>query len=319
MIRRIEGNAREVRMPIEMQRGEVVTAVLKGPEGKPAAGVKIVPKDAPEDAVTDADGLFSMNFPAGGDAAFWIYPHQDSVPVKYELHEKRGDLGAITLQSGPTIKGRVIGADSKPLAGIYLQANDTSGRWAREFIHRAAITDAEGNFAFAPLPPGDYRVEPQDAASDLSTERLYDSPVQLHPHPLPAFFAPQKVTLVAGQEPQPIEFRPPETVAITGKVSAPTPDRPARSANQNPFEQYKPRITGVVNGFTFSPAVTIDADGNFSATVPRGLQDVMIKFGDSQVRGPQWRTAKDKPLVDPGAISLGTVNEDVHGVEIVYP
>ena len=205
-IARTEGNIREIRMPIELQRGEAVTAMLKTPDGKPAAGVKIVPEATAEDALTDADGRFQMNFPTAGDSAFWIYPRKDGIPVKYELQEKRGDLGVITLQPGPTIKGRVVSEDGKPLSGIYLQAAKyvPDGRWAVEYLHRAAMTDAEGNFTFAPLPPGEYRVEPQNAASDLSTERLYDA--QVEPHPLPAFYTPQKVTLVAGQEPQPIEF-----------------------------------------------------------------------------------------------------------------
>ena len=75
----------------------------------------------------------------------------------------------------------------------------------------------------------------------------------------------------------------------------------------------------MVNGLEFSADVTIDENGKFSATIPRGLKDVTVKLAEQQVRGPQWRTAKDKPLVDPFSIPLGTVNEDVHDLEIVYP
>ena len=62
---------------------------------------------------------------------------------------------------------------------------------------------------------------------------------------------------------------------------------------------------------------TIDADGKFTAKIPQGATDVQVQLANQQ--GPRVRAGIDKPLVVPGAILLGTVNEDVHGVEIVYP
>jgi hypothetical protein len=89
------------------------------------------------------------------------------------------------------------------------------------------------------------------------------------------------------------------------------------SSTTNPYAQYKPRIVGEIDGLPFSVATSIDAEGKFTAKVPKGATDVQVQLANRQ--GPQVRAAKDKPLVDPGAISLGTVNEDVRGVEIVYP
>ena len=111
-------------------------------------------------------------------------------------------------------------------------------------------------------------------------------------------------------------FRPPETVVVEGQVRFKR-SNPASGIVANSFARYKPKVVGTVNGLEFSAATSIDADGKFTAKVPKGATDVQFELPNRD--GPQIRAGKDKPLVDPGAISLGTVNDDVHGVEIVYP
>ena len=86
-----------------------------------------------------------MNFPKTGNASFFIHPRSDGVPANYQLYDKRGDIGVITLEPGPIIKGRVVDTDGKPLAGIYVRAmgpytrppesGQISGQGTRWFWH----------------------------------------------------------------------------------------------------------------------------------------------------------------------------------------
>ena len=43
----------------------------------------------------------------------WIDPESDYVTVREEIKGKRGDLGAIKLETGIIVKGRVLEADGK--------------------------------------------------------------------------------------------------------------------------------------------------------------------------------------------------------------
>jgi hypothetical protein len=66
-----------------------------------------------------------------------------------------------------------------------------------------------------------------------------------------------------------------------------------------------------------------DADGKLVAYVPHGLENVRFvrysPFTSRQV-ALRWRMTKDGPLNNNGAINLGTVTDDVKGIEIVqYP
>jgi 5-hydroxyisourate hydrolase-like protein (transthyretin family) len=318
---------------LPLHHGEEISGVVKSSDGKPAAGVNLSTESESrymQEARTDSAGRFKMVVATPGDVAVQVYPSDEGVPQRYEFHDKRGDLGVIQLTAGQSITGRMVDLDGKPLAGIYVRAMGpvTQPREAAVLFHRSAMTDAQGNFSFGPLSAGDYRVEPLDSGGDPSTMQLFYP--RLEKHPLPGFFAPQKVTLVDGRQPTPIEFRPTSAVVIEGLIKLPSTTQAGLSSQASRrgfagtrsnetivYTRYKPKIVGTVNGSEYEADVTIDGDGKFTAKVPKGATDVQLQLANSQ--GPQVRAGKDKPLVDPGAISLGTVNEDVHGVAIVYP
>ena len=321
---------------LPLRHGEEISGTVKGPDGKPAVGVYLVTESESgymQEARTDSEGRFQMIVATPGDTGLQVYPPDQGAPQRYAFQGRRGDLGVIQLQAGQRITGRVVDLGGKPLAGIYVRAIGpfTQPPEAGVIFQRSAMTDAQGNFSFAPLPAGDYRVEPSDSGGDPSTVRLHAPP--LEKHPLPGYFAPQKVTLVEGRQPKPIEFRPTSAVVIEGQVKVPTSDQPATpgaargrgrrgfgTAASPPainYERFKPKIVVMLDGLEYEAKVTIDADGKFTAKVPKGATDVHVQLANQQ--GPRVRAGIDKPLVDPGAISLGTVNEDVHGLEIVYP
>jgi beta-lactamase regulating signal transducer with metallopeptidase domain len=334
--------------PIYMRPGQEVTGTLQTPDGKPATGVMVLASTLTpigdrlrnarllsrvdvegdkqyyggEKQITDEAGRFKFVLPTEGDATLAIWPAKVYAPIIKEIHDQRGDLGIIKLERGEPIKGRVVDAENKTLTGIYVNAEPVGSEDKRnaarrrpiDYVNRAAVTDVNGNFELASLGPGEYRVELLTSATDLTTEGLQSLPSELHP--LPDLFVPQRMTLVVGNQPVPLLFCPPPTVNVDGQVKLKRPTASA-SSTTNPYAQYKPRIVGEINGLPFAVATSIDSEGKFTAKVPKGATDVQVQLANRE--GPQVRAGKDKPLVDPGAISLGTVNEDVHGVEIVYP
>ena len=223
--------------PIGMIPAQGATGLLQSPEGKPLAGVRVFANPtAPigqlarvrmqssarsaaaeqffnenrqtlenqsygaDDTVTDAEGRFRFLLPTSGECKLSIWPAKEFVPLEFEIHEKRGDLGAFTLKRGPSQRGRVLDVEGKPLGRIYLAADhiDADGKPSTtDSFSRATITDAGGSFEFAPLPPGDYRIEPREVATDLTTEHRREPPPDKHL--LPGLFATIKVTLGDGE------------------------------------------------------------------------------------------------------------------------
>jgi hypothetical protein len=377
--------------PLRVVRANPVAGILQSPDGKPVPGVRIyafsslrlppeqqMPRSVmaqatfgnlPEyqaslgkfqdDTTTDGQGRFQLQVPAAGETLLSIWPAKDFALNSEYIADKRGDVGTITLKPGRTLTGRIVGADDKPLAGVYMYADaelraPTADRSAPQLIQahaliwRATKTDADGDFTFAPLPPGQYLVEPHETASDLSTEHRDPPPEK---HPLLAYFAPQKVILTDDKDPEPIEIRPAPMVQITGRVAVPLGLLDAvrqQTAAQNPAEpagratprvpevdelrQFGPTIQGLINGFRYQANAEIDVQGNFKVRAPRGLTDGILylhsppviaparAFGDSsRPPQPKWRTDKDKPFVEGEQIPIGRVDTDISGIEIVYP
>jgi hypothetical protein len=82
-----------------------------------------------------------------------------------ELHGGTMELGDIVLQRGTKVRGRVIGADGVPAAGVSLQIDDWNRKRDEDRSRRSQqVTAQDGTFAFQQvLPPGDYGVDVDDA------------------------------------------------------------------------------------------------------------------------------------------------------------
>jgi hypothetical protein len=130
--------------------------------------------------VTDDDGTFSIAIPpadvrdwlridnAGGWTSAWFlhqidladqnraanqfapFLHEVQKPAE-ELQTHLLDLGTIRLKPGVVVKGRVLDAEGKPLAGIGLFFNDSIQKHGGRFAKSAA----DGSFASPPLNPGE--------------------------------------------------------------------------------------------------------------------------------------------------------------------
>lgn len=329
------------------------SALLKVPTGARGIASNVPertttrPEDFQDDTATDNQGRFELLVPAAGETILSIWPAKDYAPSSQYIADQRGDVGTITLKQGRTLVGRVLDAQDKPLAGVHVYAQvrpdptlalaARKGEGASSAAHpvrvvtdastpalvqqhasiwRATTTDAQGKFAFAPLPPGEYIIELRDAASDLTTEHRRDPWGPRHP--LPAYFAPQKIVLSEDQEPQPLEIQPSSTVSVSGRASIPeglldalrqidarrqelagggsgasvavaTEGADASQAAVN--QRLVPSIRGQVNGFDFYAKAQMEADGSFKFTVPRGLRDGVLRLNPLTAIAPASRVS----------------------------
>ena len=172
-------------------------------------------------AKTDAQGRFRLPITTPGEGAYWVKP-KDYVPELFVVPKgKRGDMGTITLKKGVSVAGRLLDVQGKPIAGVFVAIERPRGD--RQDLkpldriidsggsHRAAETDADGRFTFAPLPPGEYTVKPSETNFDG------DRKIQSARRPLAEVFAPTKLTIKEGETPAPLEIR---AVALGGDRGA---------------------------------------------------------------------------------------------------
>ena len=209
---------------IALERGEAYTACVLEPDGTPAAGVPFESQNWARganrsdhffdlvDGRADADGRLRLVMPRSRALALRLIPAH-AAPYQHFWGSERpddeatpavpADLGTIRLGPGLVLAGRLLDRDGRPLAGRRLAA---SGRINR--FDRAATTDAEGRFAFAPLAPGNYTVSGADGGAA-------------------APLRPRAVYLEAGADPAPLELRAAEAVRVSARF-VDSGGRPAR-------------------------------------------------------------------------------------------
>jgi hypothetical protein len=159
-------------------------------------------------ATTGDDGLFSVTVPPS-DARSWIRlgtaqggfgtidtvkPQADGkLPAiaefaPFELNvpwSKHNKLNlTLRLKAGVKLRGRVLDADGKPLAGIRLLTSGEHGPYAG----RSTESTANGNFEFQPMNPGTITLSPE--------ARLRDEKGEVNSRDVAAVFVNQEVTIL---------------------------------------------------------------------------------------------------------------------------
>jgi hypothetical protein len=291
------------------------------PDGKPAPGVKVLAYSNAEkqdgfeygsfaNARTDAEGRFHVWLVTPGPAVFWLLP-ADYAPSTHVLKDsnQRGDLGRFTLEPGLAIRGKVLDTQGKPVPDVYVTANKRGGIEGfnlpvADHIRRTALTNAKGEFTMAPLPPGKYEIIPEEQGWDPSKDES-----RLRKRPLPGVFVRQSLTLKADEQPEPIEVRAVPHVVIEAQYYD-SKGKTTRGHAGHLFGQMDK------NSYWFGQA-KMDGNGKMTLLAPHGLTQARLNLMTNEHGTLRFRLKKDDPLEARREIELGTLNDDVRGIEIV--
>jgi beta-lactamase regulating signal transducer with metallopeptidase domain/uncharacterized GH25 family protein len=304
---------------IELRPGKPITGRVQGPDGQPAKGVEVVAYSVTtktkntgmeygsfDKVKTNDRGEFRAVLTTPGLGVFWILP-PDAAPEAHRVPEdKRGDLGLFVLKKGTPLKGRVLDAQGRPVAGVFVNAehqrsqsdSTLEGLMVADMLNRSATTDADGRFTLAPLPPGDYNVKPDEHARDGATREKKE---------VPAVFVAQKLTLKEGETPEPLEIRAAPQVVIEAQWL---------DGKGQPSWGFESHVFGQIDGTFWFGTAKPDAKGKVVARVPHGLENVQLNLMTNEHGAIKYRTARGEPLRGGRRIMLGTLDHDVKGIEI---
>ncbi|HKB40224.1 MAG TPA: M56 family metallopeptidase [Gemmataceae bacterium] len=306
---------------VELWPGKPVTGTLETPDGKPAAGVKVLAYSRTTKktegfeygsfatAVTDAKGKFRLVMTTPGEAIFWILPKEFAPSTHKMTKSQRGDVGKFVLKTGMRLKGKVVDAKGKAMPNVSVnieRANvpeDEQVQMVGDHIGRAAVTDAKGEFTMGPLMPGEYRIYPAEHHRDPS-DLKYDRRVR----PLSAVFLRQRLVLKEGEEPGAVEVRAVPHVVIEAQHF----DSKGKKTRGHEFHLF-----GRIDGDFWWTEGKQDADGKVTAKVPHGLEQTRLNLSTNEHGVLRHRKTKNEPLSNNREIDLGTVNADVKGIEII--
>jgi beta-lactamase regulating signal transducer with metallopeptidase domain/protocatechuate 3,4-dioxygenase beta subunit len=306
---------------VNLRPGKPITGLILTPEGKPARGVKVLAYSNTDqrgggfeygsfaDTRTDARGNFRLVLITPGPAVFWILPNDYSPSTHGLKDNKRGDVGTFTLAQGLRMQGTVLDAKGTPLAGVHVnaEARDRSEELPNlpvaDHINRSATTNAKGEFVMGPLPPGKYRVKPDEYPRDASLDRKRHTT-----RPVRAVFIPRTVTLTAGVEPKPLEVRAAPHVTIEAQYL---------DGKGKPTRGHDIHIFGRIdNDFWFGRGKG-DTNGKIVVDIPHGLERTELSLSTNEHGVLRWRKTRGGPLSNSHRINLGTVDDHIKGIEII--
>jgi beta-lactamase regulating signal transducer with metallopeptidase domain/protocatechuate 3,4-dioxygenase beta subunit len=303
---------------IELKPGKAITGTVLRPDGKAAEGVRLLAYSKTDgrdfmdygsfaDAKTDAAGHFRLVLTATGPAVFWIIPEDYAISTHGVRNDKRGELGTFTLHEGIRLRGVVLDTRGKPMPGVIVSADghggseELQGLPVADSTRRSAKTDGKGEFTMRPLPPGVYQVKPEEYDSENFDRR---EPRR----PLTEVFLPKKVTLKAGIVPEPLEVRASPSVLVEAQYY---------DSKGKTTRGHAPFVFGQIDGGFWFHEAKADANGKVTIRVPHGLEQVHMQLSTNEHGSLRWRREKGKPLSNAREIDLGTLTDDVRGIEII--
>jgi hypothetical protein len=303
---------------IRLWPGEAITGRVVSPAGEPLADVPISMYSASDHSkdrfsrgsfdktTTNSDGTFRIVPATPGDGVLWIMPEEFS-PQAHRLEDRRGDWGTLTMEKGTTVTGQLLDAQGKPVGGVRVEARRRGdGEKADEFLNSSAVAnqigrkvdvEPDGKFTLASLPNGEYSLQVR------SNSDSYDPP------PLEQVFLRHNVTIEAGQETAPLTIRAVPHVVIQGTYL---------NSKGEPRSGHSVTMFGRMDGnFYAEESSTPGSDGKFEVKVPHGLQQVELDLHTNEHSSLRWRLSRGETLHRDRRVHLGTVEDDLIGLEVV--
>jgi uncharacterized GH25 family protein len=138
-----------------------IKGVVTDANGKPVADaeVRVLPMEMPNRSKTDANGAFSTSYVVqpwqrqNGHPLLVVRHRARNQAVAQEISDEETNV-TVQLQPALTIKGQVVGPDTKPLANAQVNLILQSARMGSQVDDQPLMTDAQGGFTFAALPVG---------------------------------------------------------------------------------------------------------------------------------------------------------------------
>ncbi|TWT38128.1 Regulatory protein BlaR1 [Posidoniimonas corsicana] len=276
-----------------------------------------LPQDlAPETHLLEASNPDAWKTKEGDNQGYAVFVpnggEENSEPEKpLRLTGGRTDLGEFTLTKGLKMRGRVVNIDGSPLPGVWVNASLRSGPAKKairmpvsDSIERSALTNEEGVFEMAPLPPGGYQIVP--------SERPEENPDRSREErPLPATFLVQQVELNEQTAAEPIELRATETVRVRTQ-NLDSKGEPTRGHGYS--------LVGFTTedrqGF-FAVHPDPDSDGATDIAVPKGLWHVELRFTTNEHHSLRVRQSPEAPLSGEREFKFERLTEDLGPIEVV--
>jgi beta-lactamase regulating signal transducer with metallopeptidase domain len=311
---------------VQLRPAKEVTGTIETPGGKPAKGVRVLTystkpggpfnEDGEHDygsfaeTFTDEKGKFALWIVTPGEMVMWILPKDHSPSTHAPKKDQRGDLGKFVLQEGVRLKGKAVDTDGKPIAGIYVGAENAvpnealNGLAVADQINRGAMTDEKGEFELLPLPVGKYRLK----ATDYSYEPSVSSRGRTGKIALEHVFLSQLVSIKEGERPDPIEVRahPHAVVEVQFKNS-----------KGEPSGGHAPHFVGRLDGEWWHSEMKLNKGGRAILKVPHGIEGGQLDFIENEHNSVRFRKSKDDPLTHGYSLQLGTIDRDMKGIEAI--
>jgi hypothetical protein len=216
-------------------------------------------------------------------------------------------LGEIRLTDGIRVHGRTLRADGKPVGGVAVNAICQNRDEALQTynvltgIRRGTVSDAEGNFTFDPLPPGEYRVVPEDQLIDPRFDRDL--------HPLPGVFLAQKITLKEGVAAPDLQLQAVPHINFHAQYV----DSQGKKRTGSEFH-----ISGRLDSDFWSTRARPDKNGAVDMHLPHGMQNVRLMLISNEHTALRYRKGPGQPVENRNIeVDLGTLNDDVECFEII--
>jgi hypothetical protein len=145
--------------PREEDRRRIVSGIVRGPDGKPAAGVMVrwghEPVSGAIQGRTDMEGKFRLSVPVK-EGILAVLPN-DALPEFPRIAAGEDEKVEVALTSGHTARGRVLDDQDRPIADVHVIARmspPAPGRISPFYwLSEAAVhTDADGRFELKGVP-----------------------------------------------------------------------------------------------------------------------------------------------------------------------
>jgi len=218
-------------------------------------------------------GSFSVTIPKEAKACAAIYPN-GFAPQFFDIPDDADDVGAIPLEPGTSLTGRVLDKRGQPVAGTVVAIQNTEYREIHSFlniIETAVKTDEKGMFTLPPVR-GRYRLRVTSSAPDRSRQGMVNG---VRPPPV----VPQTLELDGADKSREIVLREEGSVTIRGTV------RTAEGAPIPNFEvQANMAPVGREIGYDLGSTRT-GADGRYALVLPAPLNGVNLSTQYQQTAG----------------------------------